>query len=104
MVNDTVLAKRINKALGAVLHTDNIISDLPAAMGSEDFNYLAAKKTKCDYVFVGTAGSEEVRKALAEGKQFPFTGHSNNYKVDLSAIPLGTVLGVLSLFEMFSPE
>ncbi len=104
LVNDTVLAKRVNKALQAAISVDNIINDLPAFMGSEDFTHLAAKKTKCDYIFVGTAGSDEVKKALAEGKKTPFTNHSNNYKVDLSAIPLGTVLGALSLFEMFSSK
>jgi hippurate hydrolase len=102
-VNDTVLSTRINKALGQVLMTDNIISDFPAIMGSEDFNHLVLgnKKTVCDYVWVGTAHTDDMLKASQEGKTAPFYNHNGNYKVDLSAIPLGTVIGATGLFELF---
>lgn len=102
--NDTVLAKRINKSLAAVLKTEHIIYDLPPFMGSEDFTYLASEKTKSDYVFVGTAHPDLVAQAKKEGKAFPFNGHNGNYKVDLSAIPLGTVIGAVSVFEMFKEK
>ncbi len=104
--NDTVLAKRINKALAAVLDQENIVSNIPAFMGSEDFTYLALdrNKTKSDYIFVGVADIEDVRKAKAEGKKIPYSGHNGDYKVALSAIPMGTILGTLSLFEMFSSK
>ena len=102
-VNDTVLSARINKALGQVLMPDNIISNFPAIMGSEDFNHLVLgnKKTICDYVWVGTAHADDMLKAAQEGKTAPFYNHNGNYKVDLSAIPLGTVIGATGLFELF---
>jgi len=72
-------------------------------MGSEDFNHLVLgnNKTICDYVWVGTANPEDVAKANQEGKKAPFYNHNGNYKVDLSAIPLGTVIGVTALLELF---
>jgi len=102
-VNDTVLSARINKALRQVLMPDNIISNFPAIMGSEDFNHLVLgnKKTICDYVWVGTAHADDMLKAAQEGKTAPFYNHNGNYKVDLSAIPLGVVIGVTSLQELF---
>lgn len=102
-VNDTLLAARINKALGQVLIPDNIISNFPAIMGSEDFNHLVLgnKKTVCDYVWVGTAHADDMLRAAQEGKTSPFYNHNGNYKVDLSAIPLGTVIGAMGLFELF---
>ncbi len=100
--NDTVLAKRINKTLTSVLKSEDIIWDLPAFMGSEDFTYLAGQKTKTDYVFVGTAHPDLVAKANSEGKAVPFNNHNGNYTVDLSAIPLGTTIGAVSVFELFS--
>ena len=102
-VNDTVLSARINKALGLVLMPDNIISNFPAIMGSEDFNHLVLgnKKTVCDYVWVGTAHADDMLRAVQEGKTTPFYNHNGNYKVDLSAIPLGTVIGATGLMELF---
>ena len=103
LINDTVLAKRVNKSLTGYLGAENIISHLPAFMGSEDFTYLSSKRkiTTCDYIFVGTAGKKEMEEARRQGKKSPFVNHNSNYKVDLSAIPIGTVIGALSLFEMF---
>lgn len=100
--NDTLVAKRINTALAALLSKENIIWDLPAFMGSEDFTYLAHPNTKTDYVFVGTAHPERVAQARQQGKTVPFNNHNSNYTVDLSAIPLGTVIGALSVLELLS--
>jgi amidohydrolase len=102
-VNDTVLSARINKALGQVLMPGNIISNFPAIMGSEDFNHLVLgnKKTVCDYVWVGIAHADDMLRAAQEGKTNPFYNHNGNYKVDLAAIPLGTVIGATSLLELF---
>lgn len=103
LVNDVALTNKINKALNAVIAPEKIITNTPAIMGSEDFNHLVLgnKKTVCDYVFVGTANADAVTKALQEGKRAPFYNHNGNYQVDLSAIPLGTMIGVTSLLELF---
>lgn len=102
-VNDSTLASKVNKALGSVLAADKIIVNTPPIMGSEDFNHLVLgnNKTICDYVWVGTANPEDVAKANQEGKKAPYYNHNGNYKVDLSAIPLGTVIGVTALLELF---
>jgi len=72
-------------------------------MGSEDFPLLGThnKKTIYDYLFIGIASGEVMSKAIAEGKKYPFYHHSANYQVDLSAIPLGTVIGATTLLEVF---
>ena len=102
-VNDSALAYKINKALSSVMTTGKIIVNTPPIMGSEDFNHLVMgnNRTICDYVWVGTANPEDVAKANQEGKKAPYYNHNGNYKVDLSAIPLGTVIGVTSLLELF---
>ena len=103
MVNDAALTNRINKELGTVITAEKIITNTPAIMGSEDFNHLVLgnKKTVCDYVFVGTANADEYARAVQEGKRAPFYNHNGNYRVELSAIPLGTQMGVTALLEMF---
>jgi hippurate hydrolase len=40
-------------------------------------------------------------KAKQEGKEYPFFNHNGNFQVDLTAIPLGTVIGTIALLEMF---
>ncbi len=100
--NDTALTQRINKALGPVLAPQNIITDLPAFMGSEDFTFLALdrKKTACSYSFIGIAHPNDVADAIAAGKKHPYGIHTGTYKVDLAAIPLGTMIGAVSMFEL----
>jgi amidohydrolase len=102
-VNDSALANKVNKALSSLMSTDKIIVNAPPIMGSEDFNHLVRgnNKTICDYVWVGTANPDDMAKAKQEGKRAPYYNHNGNYKVDLSAIPLGTVIGVTALLELF---
>lgn len=102
LVNNKEMATRINTALTAVLLPKNIITDLPAKMGSEDFSHLVIdKKTVCDYIFVGTADPAAVAEANKKGEKYPFHNHNGNYKVELSAIPLGIELGTTALLELF---
>jgi amidohydrolase len=103
LVNDETLTNKINKALTLVLAPEKIITNTPAMMGSEDFNNLVSgnKKTMCDYIYIGTANLNAVAKAEKEGRKTPFYIHNGNYQVDLEAIPLGTVIGVTSLLEIF---
>lgn len=102
LINNSDMVERINKSFTRVLDKQNILTDRPALMPSEDFPYLVASnsKTVYDYVFVGIANGEAVAKANKEGKPYPFFIHNSNYQVDLSAIPLGTELGATALLEL----
>ena len=104
VVNNKEMVEKINTSLTSVLGKQNVITDRPSLMPSEDFQYLVFgnKKTVYDYMFVGTANPEVVAKAHSEGKQYPFFNHNGNFQVDLSAIPLGTEIGATALLAMFS--
>ncbi|HKB44530.1 MAG TPA: hypothetical protein VKC90_09070, partial [Chitinophagaceae bacterium] len=103
LVNNSVMLKKINASLIPVIEPGKIITDVPAEMVSEDFHHLVInnKKTIYDFMWVGTANIDMAAKAAAEGKKYPFFNHNGNYQVDLSAIPLGTLIGATSLLEMF---
>lgn len=103
LLNDTTLTKRINTNLAKFVTAENIITEIPPIMGSEDFPLLGKhnKEAISDYLFIGIANPEVMSKAIAEGKKYPFYHHTANYEVDLSAIPLGTLLGATSLLEIF---
>lgn len=106
LVNDKNLVERINAALVEVLGKQNIITNKPPLMVSEDFQYLALAndKTVYDYLFVGIANIDAVKKAESEGKQYPFFNHNGDFEVDLSAIPLGTQIGATALLELFKKK
>ena len=102
-VNDAAVADKVNKALATIISPEKIITNTPPIMGSEDFNHLVLgnNKTLCHYIWVGTAKPDLYARALSEGKAAPFYNHNGNYQVDLAAIPLGTVIGVTALLELF---
>jgi amidohydrolase len=103
LVNDTLMADRVNNTLAQMVGNNNILRNVPSVMGSEDFQHLVMKdsKTVYDYIQVGTASVDEYSKAVSEGKRAPYYNHNGNYKVDLSAIPLGTAIGAAGLMELF---
>jgi hippurate hydrolase len=103
VVNNEGMVNKINKALTKVIDPNNIISNSPAMMGSEDFSILGIQNsnTVYDYIFVGIANIEMSTKAKQEGKEYPFFNHNGNFQVDLTAIPLGTAIGTIALLEMF---
>jgi len=103
LVNNTGMVNKINNALSTVMAPANIINNTPSIMGSEDFHHLVIhnKKTVYDFIFVGIASDEAMATATREGKKYPFSNHNGNYKVDLSSIPLGTMIGAVGLMEMF---
>lgn len=103
LVNDTALVTRVNQAMGSLKGIQQVISNAPSVMGSEDFQHLVKKgsPTVYDYIQVGTANGDDYAKAIAEGKKGPYFNHNGNYKVDLSAIPLGTAIGAVGLMELF---
>ena len=103
LVNNEEMTTKINGALKSVIAPERIITNFPAIMGSEDFSNLVLhnSKTVYDYMWVGIANNETFIKAIKEGKKYPFYTHNGNYQVDLSAIPLGTVIGATALLEIF---
>jgi amidohydrolase len=103
LINDTAMVNRVNQSLQSLGGIRNIISNAPSVMGSEDFQHLVKKgsATVYDYIQVGTANVDEYTKAIKEGKKGPYFNHNGNYKVDLSAIPLGTAIGAVGLMELF---
>ena len=103
LVNNKSMVERLNKSFETILSKENIITNRPAFMPSEDFQYLVLgnQKEEYDYVFVGIANPEAVAKANKDGQQYPFFNHNGNFEVDLTAIPLGTEIGVTALLELF---
>jgi hippurate hydrolase len=101
--NNAAITNKINTALSGVIGSENIITNMPPMMGSEDFHHLVRgnNKTVYDYIQVGTANTALYAKAIQEGKRSPFYNHNGNYQVDLAAIPLGTVIGTTALLELF---
>jgi hippurate hydrolase len=101
--NDGPLTDKINKALKGVLAAENIITNAPASMTTEDFQYLVRGNNKSvyDYIKVGIANPAVYTKAIQEGKKAPFFHHTGTYQVDLEAIPLGTEIGAVALLELF---
>jgi hippurate hydrolase len=102
LVNNAPMVNRINQSLLGLLGENNIITNRPAMMVSEDFPYLVLgnNKTVYDFLFVGIANKEAVAKANSEGNEFPFYNHSSDFQVDLAAIPLGTEIGATALLEL----
>jgi amidohydrolase len=104
VVNDTAMVNKVNSALLMLVPASRLITNLPPAMGSEDFPLLivnSRKNYKYDYINVGAANPVLYANALKEGKEFPFYIHNSNYMVDLTAIPFGTVVGATALLELF---
>jgi hippurate hydrolase len=103
VVNNRPMVEKINAALVPVLGKENVITNRPALMPSEDFPNLILehKNAVYDYLFVGIASKEATAQATRDGNQYPFFNHNGNYEVDLAAIPLGTKVGVAALLEMF---
>ncbi|CAN5299931.1 amidohydrolase [soil metagenome] len=101
--NDSAMVLKINTAL-AKIFPDKIIANALPMLASEDFPALIINSKKnaiYDYMFVGTADPVLSLKANNEGKRYPFYWHNPDYVVDIRAIPLGTMIGAISLMEMF---
>ncbi|OHU97491.1 amidohydrolase [Mycobacterium talmoniae] len=102
LVNDAGLTDRVAAALGGVLGTDNVVTQLPPLGGSEDCHLLKGPHTDVPlaYLFVGVADPEVYAQAAAAGKLFPYAPHSPDYVVDLAAIPFGTKVASHAMLEL----
>lgn len=104
LINDTAAAMIFNKGHEKIVPKENIILNGRPVMGSEDAHHLVIdnEKNKVYYAWVGVADAEIFAKAVAEGKETPYTNHNGDYKVELAAIPLGTKIAVSGLLEYFN--
>ncbi|RAJ83087.1 hippurate hydrolase [Chitinophaga dinghuensis] len=79
---------------------------LPSVMGSEDFHHLVLhlKPTvEYCYVQVGVANPEDFANAWKKG-ELPFNAHNGDFKLDLTALPYGTKVGVVSMLTLLGNE
>jgi amidohydrolase len=106
LVNDPDLSSRVNRSLAGYLDPSRILIDIPPVMGSEDFQHLVKQgsATKSDYLFIGVADPAACEKALSEGKRYPYSNHSGDYRVEPSAIPFGTGIAAVSLLELLGRD
>ncbi|MGB3333438.1 MAG: amidohydrolase [Mycobacterium sp.] len=106
LVNDTALTDRVATALGDLLGEANVVRQLPALTGSEDCHLLKGPHLEVPlaYLLVGVADPQVYAKSAEEGQLFPFTPHSPDYMVDLSAIPLGTRIAARAMLELLTPS
>ncbi|WP_046301928.1 amidohydrolase [Mycobacterium sp. UM_Kg27] len=106
LVNDTALTDRVAIALGDLLGPDNVVRELPALTGSEDCHLLKGPHTDVPlaYLLVGVADPQVHAKSAERGQMFPYTPHSPDYMVDLSAIPVGTRIAARAMLELLTPS
>lgn len=102
--NDTPLIARLNGPLKGLLGEKRVLAEFPAATGSEDAHMLKGDHPEIPlaYIIVGVADPDVFAKARKEGKTSPYSPHNPNYRVDLTAIPLGAKVGTLSVLELLA--
>ena len=102
LVNDERLAARLAGALGKVIDSGNVVTQLPAVTASEDCHLLKGPHADVplSYLFVGVADPRVCAEASAAGKLFPYSPHSPDYVVDLAAIPFGAKVASYVMLEL----
>lgn len=104
LVNDTALTDRVAGALGELLGPENVVRQLPALTGSEDCHLLKGPypEVPLAYLLVGVADPQVYAQSAEQGHLFPYTPHSPDYMVDLSAIPSGTRIAGRAMLELLT--
>jgi metal-dependent amidase/aminoacylase/carboxypeptidase family protein len=102
LVNHERLAARLAGALGDVIGSGNVVTQLPAATASEDCHLLKGPyaDVPLSYLLVGVADPKVCAEAFAAGKLFPYSPHSPDYVVDLAAIPFGAKIASYVMLEL----
>ncbi|WP_088889279.1 amidohydrolase [Leptolyngbya ohadii] len=102
MVNDQSVIDRINPQLANLVGANRLITQFEGTTGSEDVHLLKGdnQNIQFGFVFVGVAEPSLFAKALAEGKQVPFSNHNSNFQVDLNAIPFGAKVASVMTMEL----
>jgi amidohydrolase len=104
LVNTDALVARLNVPLKALLGERQVVTDMPAATGSEDVHLLLGEHTQVPFAFllVGVADPTVFENARKEGKFVPYSAHNPNYIVDLAAIPVGTKVATTMVTELLA--
>lgn len=105
LVNDEALIERVREPLFRLVGAKNILTEFPAATGSEDAHLLRGeydKEVPLAYMNVGIANPEVFAQARKEGKMVPFANHSPHFVVDLKAIPIGTETGTVAVMALLA--
>jgi amidohydrolase len=103
LVNAPALVARVNPSLEALLGTGKVVAEMPAVMGSEDFQE-AFKSLKTPYalLLIGVAPPEMFAKAQAAGQPFPYSNHNPDFFVDLAAIPIGAKVNTTTALSILA--
>jgi metal-dependent amidase/aminoacylase/carboxypeptidase family protein len=104
LVNTDALVARLNVPLKALPGEQQVVTDMPAATGSEDVHLLLGEHTRVPfaYLLVGVADPAVFAQAPPEGKFVPYSAHNPNYIVDLAAIPVGTKVATTMVSELLA--
>ncbi|MFT3679921.1 MAG: amidohydrolase [Ferruginibacter sp.] len=102
--NDESFTSKISAGLKEIVGPENVTTNKPPHMFSEDFQNLVYgnNKTVCDYIAIGIANPSLYQKAIKDGKAAPFNHHAGDFQVDLAAIPLGVEIGTNVLLRTFT--
>lgn len=105
LVNDPTLAQRVATALGGVLGDENIVTESPPMLGSEDCHLLKGPHGDVPLAFllVGVADRDAYDDAVAAGRQFPYSPHNPEYLVELESIGIGTKIASCAMLELLGP-
>ncbi|WP_078668042.1 amidohydrolase [Chitinophaga eiseniae] len=107
LVNSTLLTQTLQESFKQHLITSDSMmlldeTILPSVMGSEDFHHLVRPITPAPeycYVQVGVANRKDFETAWQK-RELPFNAHNGNFKIDMSALPFGTEVGVVSMLTI----
>jgi amidohydrolase len=105
LTNDASLVEAVNPALVSLLGKEHVINNMPAVMGSEDFQELMdAAKTPYVFLLIGIADPVKVAEAQKAGRLFPFSNHNPDFLVDLAAIPLGAKVNTAAALALLAKD
>lgn len=103
LVNDAALAESVTPDLTSLLGQGKVVPEMPAVMGSEDFQEaFAPLGTPYLFLLVGVAPPAMYAEALAAGRPQPYSNHNPNFFVELAAIPLGTKVGAVAVLSLLA--
>jgi hippurate hydrolase len=85
-----------------LLGSANVVAELPPATGSEDVHLLLGPHADVPFTFlmVGVADPKVFAAARKQGRAMPYAPHSEDFVVDLKAIPVGTKVATVAMMEL----